>query len=316
MEENIRTGEARNGEFHSENDRSGDQKTMIESRDLSFCYQDDDENEGEEKAAGEKTIETVHALSHVSMKVNKGEFLAILGHNGSGKSTLARHMNALLQPTEGAMLVEGMDTREDANVWLIRQKAGMIFQNPDNQMVASIIEEDIAFGPENLGMAPEVIRMNVYEALEAVEMAAYAKGSPTHLSGGQKQRIAIAGILAMKPECIILDEPTAMLDPRGRGEVMKTLLKLNKEEHMTVVYITHYMEEAAMADRVIVMDHGEIKMEGTPREVFTKVEEIKALGLDVPPMTELAFRLRRKGLDLPEDVLTVDEMVSALCQLK
>ena len=283
---------------------------MIISKDLSFSYLEEEEEQQEVQKEPEL------ALSHVSMHVDKGEFLAVLGHNGSGKSTLARHMNALLQPTGGTMLVEGMDTREEANVWLIRQKAGMIFQNPDNQMVASIIEEDVAFGPENLGMAPEVIRMNVYEALEAVEMAAFAKGSPTHLSGGQKQRIAIAGILAMKPECIIMDEPTAMLDPRGRAEVMKTLTRLNKEEHMTVVHITHYMEEAALADRILVMDHGEIKMEGTPREVFTRVEELKALGLDVPPMTELAFRLRQHHLNIPSDVLTVDEMVDALCRLK
>ncbi len=290
-------------------------ENMIKSLDLTYCYQIDEEEQDEEKEQ-QSLSSLTPALSHVSMHVDKGEFVAVLGHNGSGKSTLARHMNALLSPTGGTMLVEGLDTKEEANVWLIRQKAGMIFQNPDNQMVASIIEEDVAFGPENLGMDPEVIRMNVYEALEAVEMAAFAKGSPTHLSGGQKQRIAIAGILAMKPECIIMDEPTAMLDPRGRAEVMKTLTRLNKEEGMTVVHITHYMEEAALADRILVMDHGEIKMEGAPRKIFTRVEDLKALGLDVPPMTELSFRLRRHGIDIPGDILTVDEMVEVLCRLK
>ena len=295
---------------------------MIKSQDLVYIYDEDDDPASIEVTASGGTPssesnqeEKPHALDGVSIQVGKGEFVVILGHNGSGKSTFARHINALMLPTEGAIYVEGMDTREDVNIWKIRQKAGMIFQNPDNQMIASIVEEDVAFGPENLGIAPDTIRVNVKEALEAVGMSHYKNANPTHLSGGQKQRIAIAGILAMKPECIVLDEPTAMLDPRGRSEVMRTLLKLNREEKMTVVHITHYMEEAAQADRVIVMDHGKVVMEGTPREVFSHVEELKALGLDVPPMTELAFRLRKKGIDVQGDILTVEEMVGALCRL-
>ncbi|MBQ4186366.1 MAG: energy-coupling factor transporter ATPase [Firmicutes bacterium] len=295
---------------------------MIKSQDLVYIYDEDDDQTSIEVTASGGTMssetkaeEKPHALDGVSIQVGKGEFVVILGHNGSGKSTFARHINALMLPTEGAIYVEGMDTREDVNIWKIRQKAGMIFQNPDNQMIASIVEEDVAFGPENLGIAPDTIRVNVKEALEAVGMSHYKNANPTHLSGGQKQRIAIAGILAMKPECIVLDEPTAMLDPRGRSEVMRTLLKLNREEKMTVVHITHYMEEAAQADRVIVMDHGKVVMEGTPREVFSHVEELKALGLDVPPMTELAFRLRKKGIDVQGDILTVEEMVGALCRL-
>ena len=295
---------------------------MIKSQDLVYIYDEDDDPASIEVTASGGTMssetkaeEKPHALDGVSIQVGKGEFVVILGHNGSGKSTFARHINALMLPTEGAIYVEGMDTREDVNIWKIRQKAGMIFQNPDNQMIASIVEEDVAFGPENLGIAPDTIRVNVKEALEAVGMSHYKNANPTHLSGGQKQRIAIAGILAMKPECIVLDEPTAMLDPRGRSEVMRTLLKLNREEKMTVVHITHYMEEAAQADRVIVMDHGKVVMEGTPREVFSHVEELKALGLDVPPMTELAFRLRKKGIDVQGDILTVEEMVGALCRL-
>ena len=295
---------------------------MIKSQDLVYIYDEDDDPASIEVTASGGTPssesnqeEKPHALDGVSIQIGKGEFVVILGHNGSGKSTFARHINALMLPTEGAIYVEGMDTREDVNIWKIRQKAGMIFQNPDNQMIASIVEEDVAFGPENLGIAPDTIRVNVKEALEAVGMSHYKNANPTHLSGGQKQRIAIAGILAMKPECIVLDEPTAMLDPRGRSEVMKTLLKLNREEKMTVVHITHYMEEAAQADRVIVMDHGKVVMEGTPREVFSHVEELKALGLDVPPMTELAFRLRKKGIDVQGDILTVEEMVGALCRL-
>lgn len=295
---------------------------MIKSQDLVYIYDEDDDPASIEVTASGGTPssesnqeEKPHALDGVSIQIGKGEFVVILGHNGSGKSTFARHINALMLPTEGAIYVEGMDTREDVNIWKIRQKAGMIFQNPDNQMIASIVEEDVAFGPENLGIAPDTIRVNVKEALEAVGMSHYKNANPTHLSGGQKQRIAIAGILAMKPECIVLDEPTAMLDPRGRSEVMRTLLKLNREEKMTVVHITHYMEEAAQADRVIVMDHGKVVMEGTPREVFSHVEELKALGLDVPPMTELAFRLRKKGIDVQGDILTVEEMVGALCRL-
>lgn len=282
---------------------------MIRSEALQFAYP------VEESEETTTLSEKDYALRGVDIHIQKGEFVVILGANGSGKSTFARHINALHIPTSGVMYVEGMDTKEEANVWLIRQKAGMIFQNPDNQMVASIVEEDVAFGPENLGVEPEKIRLNVREALEAVEMSSYRKASPNKLSGGQKQRIAIAGVLAMRPECILLDEPTAMLDPRGRAEVMKTLLKLNKEDNMTVVHITHYMEEAAMADRVIVMSQGKVITEGAPREVFTNVEQMKALGLDVPPMTELAYRLRKRGIQLPSDILTVDEMVNELCRL-
>lgn len=284
-----------------------DDQAMIYADGVCFAYQNEDDN-------GNTVIED-YALNGVDLTIRKGEFTVILGTNGSGKSTFARHINALLLPAEGVVLVEGMDTKEEANLWLIRQKAGMIFQNPDNQMIASLVEEDVAFGPENLGMEPARIRLNIDEALEAVEMASYLHASPSRMSGGQKQRIAIAGILAMKPECIILDEPTAMLDPRGRNEVMKTLGRLNKEEHMTVVHITHYMEEAALADRVIVMDKGKVVMDGSPREVFVNVEKLKSLGLDVPPMTELAYRLRKQGIDIDADILSVEEMVDALCRL-
>lgn len=287
---------------------------MIRSVDLAYRYeQDEDENESDTQSA---VKDPVYALNGVNVTISKGEFVVILGHNGSGKSTFARHINALLQPQEGSMLIEGMDTREEANLWTIRQKAGMIFQNPDNQMIASIVEDDVAFGPENIGLPPKQIRENVDDSLKAVGMEKYRLSSPQHLSGGQKQRIAIASILAMTPECIVLDEPTAMLDPKGRRDVMDTLIKLNKERHMTVVHITHYMEEAVEADRVIVMDHGKVVMEGTPRQIFVRVEEMKALGLDVPPMTELAWHLRKDGFDIPADILTVEEMTNALCQLK
>lgn len=282
-------------------------KEMLRSEKLEFAYLTDEEENKESVSP---------ALCGVDLSVAAGEFVVILGHNGSGKSTLARHINALLQPSGGTLWVEGMNTKEEDKIWMIRQKAGMIFQNPDNQMVASVVEEDVAFGPENLGMKPELIRLNVKEALEAVGMAAHSKSAPTRLSGGQKQRIAIAGVLAMKPECIVLDEPTAMLDPKGRQEVMDTVWKLNQEEKMTVIHITHYMEEAVRADRLIVMDHGKIVLEGKPREVFSQVDVLKRYGLDVPPMTELAYRLRKKGIHVPEDILTTKEMVDALCQLK
>lgn len=283
-------------------------KEMLRSENLEFTYTIEDEDGS--------VVEKMYALQGVDIRIQKGEFVVILGHNGSGKSTFARHINALLEPSGGTLWIEGMNTKEEDKVWLIRQKAGMIFQNPDNQMIASVVEEDVAFGPENLGMPPEQIRMNVKEALEAVGMAQHRKSVPTRLSGGQKQRIAIAGVLAMKPECIVLDEPTAMLDPKGREEVMKTLWKLNRNEKITVIHITHYMEEAVSADRVIVMDHGKVVLEGTPREVFSQVELLKGYGLDVPPMTELAYRLRKDGLDVPADLLTTEEMVNALCRLK
>ncbi len=281
---------------------------MLRSEKLEFTYTIEEEDG--------TVAEKMYALQGVDISVQKGEFVVILGHNGSGKSTFARHINALLEPSGGTLWIQGMNTKEEDKVWLIRQKAGMIFQNPDNQMIASVVEEDVAFGPENLGMEPERIRMSVKEALEAVGMMQYRKSAPTRLSGGQKQRIAIAGVLAMKPECIVLDEPTAMLDPKGRKEVMKTLWNLNKEEKMTVIHITHYMEEAVDADRIIVMDHGKVVLEGTPREVFTEVELLKNYGLDVPQMTELAYRLRKGGLNIPADILTTEEMVKALCQLK
>lgn len=256
------------------------------------------------------------ALKNINIEVKEGEFIAILGHNGSGKSTFAKHLNALLLPTEGTVYINGMNTRESKYLWNIRQTAGMVFQNPDNQIVATIVEEDVAFGPENLGLDPKLIRKRVDEALLTVDMFEFRKHSPHLLSGGQKQRVAIAGILAMKPRCIILDEPTAMLDPSGRKEVIETITKLNKEENITIVLITHYMDEAVNADRIYVMEEGHIVMEGTPKEIFSKVDEIKKLGLDVPQVTELAHMLIKEGIDLPKDILTVDEMVVELCRLK
>ncbi len=252
------------------------------------------------------------ALKGINLEVKKGEFLVVLGHNGSGKSTLAKLINALLLPTNGKVYVNGMDTTDEEKIWDIRRTAGMVFQNPDNQIVATIVEEDVAFGPENQGIEPREIRKRVDKALEIVEMTKYKKHAPHLLSGGQKQRIAIAGILAMNPECIILDEPTAMLDPTGRSEVMKTVRKLNKEQNKTIVHITHYMEEAVEADRIVVMEEGQIVMEGTPRQVFSQVDKMKELGLDVPQVTELAHELKKEGIDIPEDILTVEELVRAL----
>ena len=256
------------------------------------------------------------AIDGVDLKVNKGEFIVVLGHNGSGKSTLAKHINALLNPTEGTLLVRGLDTSKEENVWEVRQTAGMVFQNPDNQIIATIVEEDVAFGPENLGVESSHIRKRVDEALEVVGMTKYKNHSPNKLSGGQKQRIAIAGVLAMRPDCIIFDEPTAMLDPSGRKEVINTVEKLNKEEKITIVHITHYMEEAINADRVIVMEKGKVILQGTPKEVFVNVELLKEIGLDVPQMTELAYYLRKEGIDVQKDILSIDEMVGELCQFK
>ena len=256
-----------------------------------------------------------NAVDDVSMRVKRGEFLAILGHNGSGKSTLAKLFNALYVPTDGTVWVCGLDTRDDDLVFDIRQHAGMVFQNPDNQIVATVVEEDVAFGLENNGVPPAEIRVRIDEALRAVNMSAFAKKAPHMLSGGQKQRVAIAGVLAMKPDVIILDESTAMLDPSGRQEVMNTVHRLNDQEGISVVIITHYMAEAATADYVIVMDEGKIAMSGTPREVFRQVERVRSLGLDVPPMTDLAHMLRADGLGVREDVLTVDEMVEEVCRL-
>lgn len=256
------------------------------------------------------------ALNNVSMEVNQGEFLVVLGHNGSGKSTIAKHMNALLLPSGGKIYINGLDTSDNNNIWEIRRQAGMVFQNPDNQLVATIVEEDVAFGPENLGIEPDEIRERVDESLKSVGMYEYRKHAPHLLSGGQKQRIAIAGILAMRPKCIIFDEPTAMLDPSGRKEVIKTMKEVNKKFGITIVLITHYMDEAAQADRVIVMDNGQIVMEGVPRTIFSQVEKMKNIGLDVPQVTELAFELSKFGIDISTEILNIDEMVSALCQLK
>ena len=252
------------------------------------------------------------AVSHVTLEVERGSFVAVLGHNGSGKSTLAKLMNALFLPTEGRVLVCGMDTLTEEKVWNIRRHAGMVFQNPDNQIVANVVREDVAFGLENLGVPQDEMVRRVEAALSAVRMSEFAETAPHMLSGGQKQRVAIAGALAMEPELVIMDEATAMLDPSGRAEVLATVRKLNREKGMTVVWITHFMEEAAVADRLVVMNDGSVAMEGTPRQVFSRVEEIKALGLDVPPMAELAQTLRDKGLPLPEGILTVSDMVKEL----
>lgn len=253
------------------------------------------------------------AVKDLSIEVKKGEFLVILGHNGSGKSTLAKMMNGLLLPTRGEVYVSGMNTKDEDKIWDIRSKAGMVFQNPDNQIVATIVEEDVAFGPENLGVPPKEIRKRVDEALSTVEMLEYKHHAPYLLSGGQKQRVAIAGILSMNPECIIFDEPTAMLDPNGRKEVMGTIKKLNKDEGKTIVLITHYMDEAVKADRILVMSDGEIALEGTPKEIFRQVEKVKELGLDVPQVTELAYELRKEGIDIRNDVLSIEELVDLLC---
>lgn len=254
----------------------------------------------------------LRAIRDLSIDVKKGEFLVILGHNGSGKSTLAKLMNGLLIPTKGDIYVMGMNTKDENKIWNIREKAGMVFQNPDNQIVATIVEEDVAFGPENQGIPPTEIRKRVDEALRIVEMTEYKRHAPHLLSGGQKQRVAIAGILAMNPDCIIFDEPTAMLDPTGRIEVMNTIKKLNKVEEKTIVLITHYMDEAVEADRILVMEQGEIVMAGTPREIFKQVKKVKELGLDVPQVTELVYELRKEGIDIPEDILTVEELVRLL----
>ena len=260
------------------------------------------------------------AVDHVSLNVEKGSFVAVLGHNGSGKSTLAKLMNALFLPTEGRVLVCGMDTAQDEEVWRIRRHAGMVFQNPDNQIVANVVREDVAFGLENLGVPHEDMIPRIDAALAAVRMTERASFAPHMLSGGQKQRVAVAGVLAMQPEVMILDEATAMLDPAGRADVLATVRKLNREQGMTVIWITHFMEEAAVADRVVVLDKGKIALDGTPAEVFSQVQKVKALGLDVPPMAELAMRLRAGGLSLPDGILTVADMVKelkkALCPSK
>lgn len=259
---------------------------------------------------------TYRAIDDFNLDIKKGEFVAIIGHNGSGKSTLSKNLNAILVPTSGDINIKGMNTRDEKYLWDIRQTAGMVFQNPDNQIVATIVEEDVAFGCENLGIPPQEIRLRVDEALKNVDMYDLRERQPHLLSGGQKQRVAIAGIIAMRPECIIFDEATAMLDPSGRQEVMNTIKRLNKEYNITVLHITHFMEEAVEADRVIVMETGKLALEGTPREVFSNVTRLKEIGLDVPYMTELAHLLKEDGLDIRDNILTVDEMVGELCQLR
>nr|WP_314505367.1 energy-coupling factor transporter ATPase [uncultured Peptostreptococcus sp.] len=259
---------------------------------------------------------TYRAIDDFNLDIKKGEFVAIIGHNGSGKSTLSKNLNAILVPTSGDINIKGMNTKDEKYLWDIRQTAGMVFQNPDNQIVATIVEEDVAFGCENLGIPPQEIRLRVDEALKNVDMYDLRERQPHLLSGGQKQRVAIAGIIAMRPECIIFDEATAMLDPSGRQEVMNTIKRLNKEYNITVLHITHFMEEAVEADRVIVMEKGKLALEGTPREVFSNVTRLKEIGLDVPYMTELAHLLKEDGLDIRDNILTVDEMVGELCQLR
>lgn len=280
---------------------------MVKAKNLTFKYHKYNEQGDIE--------ESFTALNKLSLDIKKGEFVVILGHNGSGKSTFAKHLNAILTPMEGILLIKGIDTKDDNRIWDIRQIAGMVFQNPDNQIVATIVEEDIAFGPENLGVPPAEIRERVDAALEAVEMTAYKDRSPNHLSGGQKQRIAIAGVLAMKPECIIFDEPTAMLDPVGRKEVLNTIHKLNREEDITIIHITHYMQEAIHADRVIVMEEGNIIMDGAPREVFAQVGKLKELGLSAPDTTTLAYELQNRGIDISTEILSIEEVVDAIWQL-
>lgn len=255
---------------------------------------------------------TLRAVDRVTLDIKQGDFVAILGHNGSGKSTLAKHMNAILYPTDGTIWVDGKDTKDEDELWNIRQSAGMVFQNPDNQIIGQVVEEDVGFGPENMGVPTREIWERVEESLRAVGMYKYRKHSPNKLSGGQKQRVSIAGVLAMHPKCIVLDEPTAMLDPSGRKEVIRAIRGLNDVEGITVILITHYMEEIIHADKVYVMDQGKIAMEGTPREIFSRVEELKELRLDVPQVTLLAHELKKRGVDLPEGILTIKELVEAL----
>ncbi|MBS5887446.1 MAG: energy-coupling factor transporter ATPase [Negativicoccus massiliensis] len=280
-----------------------EQPLMFDIHHMAHAYVDEEGNTG-------------YAIRDVSVQIKRGEFVAVIGTNGSGKSTFAKHLNALLLPTEGDVLVDGISVRDEARVWDIRSRVGMVFQNPDNQIVAAVVEEDVAFGPENLGVPQEQLQERVDAALAAVDMTAYRKHAPHMLSGGQKQRVAIAGVLAMQPECIVLDEPTAMLDPRGREEVMQTVQALHDKRGMTVVYITHFMEEAAQADRILVMIQGELVMDGTPREIFSDVDRLKELGLDVPVASEVAHDLRAAGLPLREDIITDEELGEALCQYK
>lgn len=277
---------------------------IIKARKVSYDYlKIDDEG---------NAVSASRAVNGVDLDVKEGDFVAILGHNGSGKSTLAKHINAILLPTEGALYVDGKDTKDDSKLWEIRQSAGMVFQNPDNQIIGSVVEEDVGFGPENMGVEQQKIWERVEQSLKSVGMWEYRTASPNKLSGGQKQRVAIAGVVAMRPKCIVLDEPTAMLDPNGRREVIRTVRELNRKEHVTVLLITHYMEEVIDADRVIVMDQGKIVMQGTPREVFSHVDELKNYRLDVPQATLVAHELKKAGIDLPDGILTNEELVQAL----
>ena len=281
---------------------------IIKIKDLIYEYaRHDDEGNVES---------VVRAVDNVNLDVKKGEFIAVLGHNGSGKSTMAKHINAILIPTEGTVWIAGKDTSKAENIWDIRQSSGMVFQNPDNQIIGTVVEEDVGFGPENIGVPTEDIWKRVDDALRAVGMTAYRHHSPNKLSGGQKQRVAIAGVVAMKPQCIVLDEPTAMLDPMGRKEVIATVRELNEKEHVTVILITHYMEEVIGADKVFVMDSGKVVMQGYPREIFSQVEKLKKYRLDVPQVTELAYELKQEGIPLTDGILTIEELVDELCRLK
>ena len=279
---------------------------IIKALKLGFDYLKYDDNGNVE--------DTQRAVNDVNMEIEEGEFVAVLGHNGSGKSTLAKHLNALLLPSEGTLWVDDMDTSKEPELWKIRQKAGMVFQNPDNQIIGTVVEEDVGFGPENMGVPTEDIWKRVDDSLKKVGMAAYRHHSPNKLSGGQKQRVAIAGVVAMHPRCIVLDEPTAMLDPNGRKEVLEAVRELNQKEKVTVILITHYMEEVIHADKVYVMDGGSVVLEGTPREIFSQVDTLKKYRLDVPQVTLLAHELRKSGVSIPEGILTKEELVSALCQ--
>ena len=280
--------------------------TIVSFDNVSYEYKDNTDNFDNGKKV----------LKNINLNIKEGEFLVVLGHNGSGKSTLAKHINALVLPTEGTVYVNGYNTSEDKHIWDIRSSAGMVFQNPDNQLVATIVEEDVAFGPENLGVPPDEIRKRVDDSLKKVGMYEYRRHAPHLLSGGQKQRVAIAGILAMEPKCIVFDEPTAMLDPKGRKSVMEIIHEINKKHGITVVLITHYMDEAVQGDRVVVIDDGEIIMNGTPKEVFSDVNKMNEVGLDVPQVTQIAYELKKEGIDISTKILNVDEMVDVLCQLK
>ena len=283
-------------------------KKMVQTDDLIFEYAKRDE-EG-------NVIGRYRAIDQVNLEVEEGQFIAVLGHNGSGKSTLAKHLNAILVPTEGTVWVDGTNTSDPNELWNVRQSAGMVFQNPDNQIIGTVVEEDVGFGPENLGVPTDEIWQRVEDSLKAVGMISYRHHSPNKLSGGQKQRVAIAGVIAMKPRCIVLDEPTAMLDPNGRKEVLRTVEELRKKEKVTVILITHYMEEVIDADKVFVMDHGHVVMEGTPREIFSQVDTLKKYRLDVPQVTILADELKKRGLDIPAGILRKEELVEAICRLK